>query len=369
MTGTLFGPQVRDACAVLRCSRCSVRYRDDRVGMTRRVVTWTYDSWENKRVPAIVVGERIEVLDINVDRFPWLDVSDLLLEDVRPVLHEQTCLVTLRACFTVDRLGFFLFPENAANLAIPDDHQEFTHRGFLGERKQVNRFDLRIKRIVELLPYIDRADVTVNTCFDVRVFQGQRDLLDRLLREVGEHRACSWRAVLAAVLGLTLIGGRRNNPEFFVRFYVAERGCLLPHTLRGKQTHRGGSVLRKSAVRLTGSRACYHDFFEAVTFNWRVCPADGLHFGRFLRSAADDDDRTHEQRCQDPEHHSHFTIFHYSLPVRTARLMRASVTTPSYVVAVTRKRLKSASSSLFNMRCTVATRTRPDGSSTASASE
>ena len=41
------------------------------------------------------MGERVEVADVDVYPVAWLDVGDLLLEDVRAMLGQETGLVAL----------------------------------------------------------------------------------------------------------------------------------------------------------------------------------------------------------------------------------------------------------------------------------
>ena len=61
----------------------------------------------------------MEVGDVDVDGLAGFDVGDLLLEYVRPPLHEQARPVALGSRLAVDGLGFFLFAQNAANRTVP----------------------------------------------------------------------------------------------------------------------------------------------------------------------------------------------------------------------------------------------------------
>ena len=87
-----------------------------------------------------------------VDRLTWFDVGDFLLENIRPVLDEQTRTVPLAARFVVNRLCLLFLAQDAADAAFADDHQEFIDRGFFRQREQVNRpFCLRRCQYLDLL--------------------------------------------------------------------------------------------------------------------------------------------------------------------------------------------------------------------------
>src|SRR5690606_37822410 len=104
-------------------------------------------------VPAVVVGKRMEVSDADVDALARLDIRYLLLENVRPPLHEQARTIALRTRLVVELLRLFLLAQNSADLSIADRHHELANGRVLGQWEQVNRLDLLGVRVAELLPH------------------------------------------------------------------------------------------------------------------------------------------------------------------------------------------------------------------------
>ena len=133
--------------------------RPDAVGAARRVEARADDHREDELVPAVRVGERVEVLDVDVDLLARLDVGDRLREDVRPLLGEQRGDVALAAGLLVDLLGLLALADDAANPPLADGHDELIDRRVLRQREDVHRLDLLAERILELLRDLDRGDV------------------------------------------------------------------------------------------------------------------------------------------------------------------------------------------------------------------
>ena len=103
-----------------------------------------------------MMRERMEVTDVDVDLLAGFDIRDLLLEDVRPVLREQACLVSLSARLRIDFFGLLALAKNAANAPLADRHHEFSDRGFLGQREQVHGLDfLRETEVSKVVTHPD----------------------------------------------------------------------------------------------------------------------------------------------------------------------------------------------------------------------
>ncbi len=139
--------------------KSSRRHGDDGIARADGVVARTDDRREHERVPTVLVRERVEVADVDVDALAGLDVRDLLLEDVRPVLHEQARAVTLCARILVDLPRLLLLAQDAADLALADRHHELVDGGLLGQREEVHGLDLFVVRVLELLRDVDGRDV------------------------------------------------------------------------------------------------------------------------------------------------------------------------------------------------------------------
>jgi hypothetical protein len=104
----------------------------------------------------------MEIGDIDVDGLAGPDIGDFLLEYVRPMLNQQACLVALVPRRAVDGLGFFLFAQDTANGALPDDHQKLGDRGFFRQGKYIDGLDLRVEWVGELLLDLNGADMAGN---------------------------------------------------------------------------------------------------------------------------------------------------------------------------------------------------------------
>ena len=82
----------------------------------------------------------------------------------------------------------------------------------MGKRKDINRFDLAIIRIMELLRHLDRGDIAGNGRLDIGVLKGQGDFLS-LARQLTQHRATFRRRLLW--LG-SMLCAASNHPQLFV---------------------------------------------------------------------------------------------------------------------------------------------------------
>ena len=139
-------------------------------------------------IPPVLVGERVEIGNVDIDGLARLNVGDFLLENVRPVLHQQACLVALVPRRAVDGLGFFLLPQNAANGTLPDDHQKLGDGGFFRQGKDIDGLDFGVKRVGKLLFDPDRADMAGDGSIHGRVLQGQRHLFRTVSLIFGTER-------------------------------------------------------------------------------------------------------------------------------------------------------------------------------------
>ena len=152
-------PQIADGRAGCRFAKVLAGHGDDGIARAHGVVAGPDDRREHERVPTVLVRERVEVADVDVDALARLDVRDLLLEDVRPLLHEQARTVALRARILVDLPRLLLLAQDAADLALADRHHELVDGGLLGQREDVHGLDLLVVRVLELLRDVDGRDV------------------------------------------------------------------------------------------------------------------------------------------------------------------------------------------------------------------
>ena len=95
---------------------------------------------------------------------------------------------------------------------VADGHDEFVDRRVVRQREDVDRFDLLLVRILELLRDVDRRDVAGDGGLHIRVLERDRHELPLLLRprppphRVGEQRSSAGRGVVTA--GVWCLGRR-----------------------------------------------------------------------------------------------------------------------------------------------------------------
>ena len=126
--------------------RAAAADRADAVGAARRVEPRADDHREDELVPAVGVGQRVEVADVDVDLLARLDVGDRLGEDVRPLLGQQRGDVALALGLLVDLLGLLALADDAADLPLADGHDELVDRRVVRQREDVDRLDLARRR-------------------------------------------------------------------------------------------------------------------------------------------------------------------------------------------------------------------------------
>ena len=370
VAGALRRRQVFDRPGHFRRRRLAAsRQRGDRVRVSRRVVARADDGGKDEGVPAVLVRQRVEIRDVDLDRVAGLDVGDLLLEDVRPPLHQQAGPVALRPRLAVDGFRFLLLPQDAANGAVADYHQEFADRGFFRKGEEVHGFDLRIERIREALVDLNRADVTGDRGIHGGVLEGQRH----------EFRARGRVVALPAC---------HHRPGARIRRRRLTSGWLL-RGLRDDPEFVGGQLARPPVERAAGGfespgggfdgamLGCHDDLFERLRRRRRRGELRRLRRrlggrqrrrGRVQR-ARSEPGNAEEERCGEQCEAGLFS--HGVLFCRSVRgsptAMDAAIGLPPDVVAVTRRSAKSGSPS--SMRCRVARWTRPRGSALSPARE
>src|SRR6185436_14273113 len=110
----LGGVEVGDFGALTSCAHGLVaRFSADSIGGVRWVEARADDHGEVVLVPAIGVGEGVEILDVDVDLLAGLDVGNRLGEDVGALLGEQRGDETLGARFGIAAFGFFALADDA----------------------------------------------------------------------------------------------------------------------------------------------------------------------------------------------------------------------------------------------------------------
>ena len=375
MAGAFVRREVFDAGGFRQRRPAAPRQRGDRVRVSGRVVARPDDGGEHERVPAVPVRQRVEVGDVDVDRGAGFDVRDLLLEDVRPPLHEQARPVAAFARLPVDGLGFLLLAQDAPDGAVPDHHQELADRRLLGQREEVDGLDLRIERVPEPLPDLDGADVARDGRVHRGVLEGEGHVPEhvrRIARPAHEHRS---RA-----------GIRRFPPHGRLPRRTEPTGLLPRRGLRDDPDLVGGGVEGFLLEEPVGDhrRRCGRWGPVGLSAHGRprlhCLDGGGLRGGRCglggrgwrrrraHRAGGEADGGDEERRggrCMAA------LFVHGCVSGESAgafpRAMAASIGRPSGVVAVTRRNAKSGSPS--SSRCSVARRTRPRGSALSMASE
>ena len=178
MAAALVGREVADLGGLAGLTGVAAPRRcADAVGRAGRVEAGTDDHREHELPRVVVVAERLEVRDVDVDGLAGFDVGDLLREDVRSLLRHQRGDVAVGAGLRVDPLGFLSLADDAPDRPVADGHQELVDRAVLRQREHVDRFDLRIERVVETLLHADRADVAADVRAHLGVLERDRDLL------------------------------------------------------------------------------------------------------------------------------------------------------------------------------------------------
>ena len=186
MAAALVGGEVLHFGTLAGDAAAAIGHGADAVGGAGRIVPRADDHREDEFVPAVCIGQRVEVVDRDVDVFAGLDVGDFLREDVGPFLREQGGDIALCAGFGVDFFGFFAFADDAADLAFADGHDEIIDGGVLRQGEDVFSLDLGIEGIVKLLGDIDRGDVAVNLPLDIRTLERQGDVF-LFLAQINQH--------------------------------------------------------------------------------------------------------------------------------------------------------------------------------------
>src|SRR2546421_10138686 len=97
MATSLVGPQILNLRALPTGAATLLRNRTDSLRRSRRIKSRPHDHREDKFIRPIVVAERVEVAQVDVDLFARLDVGDFLGEDVGPLLREQRRGISLVA--------------------------------------------------------------------------------------------------------------------------------------------------------------------------------------------------------------------------------------------------------------------------------
>ena len=220
-----------------RARVAAARRGTDAVGRSGRVEAGADDHREHELPRVVVVAERLEVGDVDVDGLAGLDVGDLLREDVRALLRHERGDVALGASVRVDLLGFFAFADDAADRPVADGHEELVDRAVLRQREDVDRFDLGVEGVVEALLHADRADVAADVRADLGVFERDRDLLGLAGDDADKAAGAGVVGRERTRAGLSGVGRARDDPELFA----------------GSVDEGGGSGLRLSTSATTGA--------------------------------------------------------------------------------------------------------------------
>ena len=83
--------------------------------------------------------------------------------------------MALTSGLVVDFFCLLLFSDYAANFSFTYGHDEFVYCGILWEGEDIGCFDLLVVRVVKLLDYLDRCDITADLAGYIGVFQWEGD--------------------------------------------------------------------------------------------------------------------------------------------------------------------------------------------------
>ena len=100
-------------------------------------------------------------------------------------LRHERGNVALVAGFCIDFLGLLALADDPTDVAVADGHDELIDAGVIGERENIDRFDLLAVRILELLRDGDGRDIRIDRGFDGGVFEGNGDHFFVLLDDEG----------------------------------------------------------------------------------------------------------------------------------------------------------------------------------------
>ena len=97
----------------------------------------------------------MKIGDVHIDLLERVDVGDVLCEHVGPLLGQQRRDIPLGLRVFVDSLRFLALADDPADVPLADGHHKAGDRGVVRQRKNIQRFDLAIVRVVELLVDFD----------------------------------------------------------------------------------------------------------------------------------------------------------------------------------------------------------------------
>src|SRR5262245_14396758 len=95
-------------------------HRSHTTSRARRLEARSDDHREDELVPAVSVGERVEILDGHVDGPARLDVGNGLREDIWPFLSEQSSDIALAFGLGVNLLRLLAFANDAPDAPLTD---------------------------------------------------------------------------------------------------------------------------------------------------------------------------------------------------------------------------------------------------------
>src|SRR5215213_2205879 len=157
-----------------------------------RDVAWGDNHREGPLVRTIFVLQRLNVANDDANAFTRQDVRNLLREDVRSLLIEQACDFPNLFSGGVGLLGLFTAHDLSFNCAITDQHREIVNSGGLREWKGVNRLDLVLGVVLEVLSDSDTRQEATDLGLHFGVLQrtlGALTILIDVLKSAPSHDA------------------------------------------------------------------------------------------------------------------------------------------------------------------------------------
>ncbi len=191
---------------------------------------------KDEAVGAVLVRERLDVGDDDLDARAREDVGDRLREDVRPLLFEQARDLARRSRRLVGGSRLLALLDLGANDAVADAHRHAVDRRAVREREEVDGLDRSVEGVLELLGDGHARDEAAHVGLHVGMFERARAARRAFTIDGFEPALCDLRSLRALT--------RRD------RIDEAVRGEKEAHeSYKGKRRSHGTSPDFRASVR------------------------------------------------------------------------------------------------------------------------
>ena len=130
------------------------------------------DHREDPLEEAVLVGQRLDVADLDLDGHPRLDVGHGLGKDVRPFLVQEAGDFTRGARGLVNPARFLFLLDLSHHAPAPDEHHHPVDGGLVRQGKDVERLDLLVRLVDEGLAHRRTPHEGRDLGTDIGVAQG-----------------------------------------------------------------------------------------------------------------------------------------------------------------------------------------------------